>query len=417
MTVALDLVAGGLTFPTSLAFGTDGAPLVAESGLPFGGAPPGGRVLRLEGGGPRVLADGLRAPVNGLTACDGALLVSEGGHPAAITRLDVAGRSEQVLNGLPGPGNYHTNMTAIGPDGRIYFSQGALTNTGIVGLDAYELGWLRRLPHEHDIPGHDIVLTGVNARTPNPLGDVGTTAETGPFRPFGTRAEAGERIPAALPCTAAVMSCGLDGGDLRLEAWGVRNAYGIAFLPDGRLLATDQGADDRGSRPLGQVPDLLFEIRRGRWYGWPDFVGGVPVTDPRFAPKRGAAPAFALANHGELPAPEPALLEFPAHAAAVRLCPLGGDHPEWPGQILVALFGDERPITAPASSPEGRSLALIDPDGWTLRHIAGPPLRRPIDVAAGPDGDIYVLDFGAFEIGTGGDVRATPGSGALWRLR
>jgi hypothetical protein len=49
-------------------------------------------------------------------------------------------------------------------DGKLYFSQGAITNTGVVGLDAYELGWLRRLPHAHDLPGYDIALQVLTAR-------------------------------------------------------------------------------------------------------------------------------------------------------------------------------------------------------------------------------------------------------------
>src|SRR5215470_2752654 len=182
---ALRLVAGELSFPTSLAFAGDGTPLVAESGLPFGGARPGGRVLRLRRDGWEPLADGLGWPVNGLTADGEALFVSEGGPTGRITRIERTGAIETVLDGLPGPGNYHTNMTAIGPDGRLYFSQGALTNTSVVGLDAYEIGWLGRLPHGHDIPGLDIVLTGLNVRTPNPLnGAAGATAETGAFHPF-----------------------------------------------------------------------------------------------------------------------------------------------------------------------------------------------------------------------------------------
>jgi glucose/arabinose dehydrogenase len=58
-----------------------------------------------------------------------------------------------ILNNLPGPRNYHTNMAAFGSDGKLYFSQGALTKTGIAGLHAYELRWLCRLPRAHDIPG------------------------------------------------------------------------------------------------------------------------------------------------------------------------------------------------------------------------------------------------------------------------
>jgi glucose/arabinose dehydrogenase len=302
---ALELVAKGFSFPTSLTFDGAGVAYVAESGLPFGGAPPGGRIWRLEPDGTRtLLLDGLRPPVNGLTWHEGSLYISEGGHPGRISRLDPGGAWTTILDSLPGPGNYHTNMLAFGPDGRLYFSQGAMTNTGIIGLDAYELGWLKRLPHAHDIPGYDIALAGVNVETPNPLStDPGARVSTGAFAAFGRPTEPGQRLRAGLPCTAAVMRCNPDGSGLELFAWGIRNAYGLGFLPDGRLLATEQGADDRGSRPVGNVPDLLFEVRQGAWYGWPDFIGERPITDPEYLPTRGPAPPFVLANHDELPPP------------------------------------------------------------------------------------------------------------------
>jgi glucose/arabinose dehydrogenase len=66
------------------------------------------------------------------------LYVSEGGHPARISCFDLDGKLlSVVLDNLPGPGNYHTNMVVFGPDEKLYFSQGAMTNTGIIGLDAY----------------------------------------------------------------------------------------------------------------------------------------------------------------------------------------------------------------------------------------------------------------------------------------
>ena len=74
-------------------------------------------------------------------------------------------------------------------------------------------------------------------------------------------------MAAHLPCTAAVMRCDAEGDGLELVAWGLRNAFGLGFLPDGRLLAVDQGADDRGSRPVGNAPDTLFEVHQGGWYG------------------------------------------------------------------------------------------------------------------------------------------------------
>src|SRR5438128_1724045 len=317
---ALELVADGFSFPTSLTFDETGTIYIAESGLPFGGAPRGGRIWRIARDGNRsLLAEGLREPVNGLTFYKGSLYVSEGGHPGRISRLELNGQQTVILDNLPGPGNYHTNMVAFGPDGKLYFSQGAMSNTGIIGLDAYELGWLRRLPHAHDLPGYDITLAGINIETANPLqNEQGVQVQTGAFAPFGTPTEAGQRIPSQLPCSAGVMRCHPDGSDLELVAWGLRNAYGLGFLPDGRLLATDQGADDRGSRPLANCADVLFEVRPGAWYGWPDFVAGRPVTDGCFHPDNGPKPSFLLSNHHELPPPERPLLKFEVNTAAVK---------------------------------------------------------------------------------------------------
>jgi glucose/arabinose dehydrogenase len=412
----MEIIVDGLNFPTSLALDPHGRVFVAESGLAFGGAKAGGRILQVDPtGAPRCLKSDLRPPVNGLTYHDGALIVAEGGNPGRISRLHFDGRWQVVLDGLPGLGNYHTNMVAVGGDGRYYFSQGAMTNTGVMGLDAYELGWLRKLPHDVDIPGYDIVLAGSNIETENPLAaSQPARASTGGFVDFNTPTRAGQKIAAKLPCTSAVMSCQPDGKDLRLEAWGLRNAYGLGVLADGRLLAVDQGADDRGSRPLGRVPDLLFEVRSGYWYGWPDYVGTTPVTDPRFRPVRGPAPEFLLAEHDRLPPLAKPLLEFPANAAATKFAvvPAG----PWKGHLIVALFGDEKPMTAPPGPQVGRALARIDPHDWSMHPGPAGPFFRPIDVQFSPqDGSLHVLDFGEFEMTPGGGVVAKAGSGKIWR--
>src|SRR5918994_2447227 len=94
----LELVAEGFSFPTSLTFDEAGVAYVAESGLPFGGAPPGGRVWRLaEDGGRSLLAEGLRPPVNGLTFHAGGLFLSEGGRPGRIRRLGPDRRPTVIL--------------------------------------------------------------------------------------------------------------------------------------------------------------------------------------------------------------------------------------------------------------------------------------------------------------------------------
>jgi glucose/arabinose dehydrogenase len=416
----LVLVADRLSFPTGLTFDDRGAAYVSEAGLDFGGAEPGGRIWRIAPDGPReLLADGLRPPVNGVTFHAGDLYISEGACGGCISRLSPTGARTVLVDNLPGPGNYHVNMVAVGPDGRLYFSQGAMTNTGIIGLDALEMAWLRRLPHAADVPGYDVELAGVNLETDDPLSGGGDsrTTRTGAFVPFGTETTAGQRVVARLPCTAAVMRCNLDGTGLELVAWGLRNAYGLGFLADGRLLATDQGADDRGSRPVGNAPDLLHAVKPGAWYGWPDFIGNVPVTDARFTPERGRPPAFVLSNHAELPPPQPALLEFLAHAGALKFAEVPEGSPRYASQIVVALFGDERPLVAPQGAREGRAVARIDPARWTLHPLLGEPLHRPIDVRFHPvDGALFILDFGPFEISADGGTVSRPGGGRLWRL-
>jgi hypothetical protein len=375
----------GLDFPTSLVFDAENRAYVAESGLPFGGAKPGGRIHRLDNPAEdmagTVIAEQLAGPVTGLCWHDGGLYVSEGGA-GRITRIDAGGGRTVIVDGMPGPGNYHTNMATVGPDGKLYFSQGAMSNLGIIGLDAYELGWLRRLPHAHDVPGLDITLADVNVSTSDPFADTpGATVATGGFVQFGSRTQPGQSIPASLPCTSAVLRCDLDGTNLELVAWGLRNAFGLGFLPDGRLLAVDQGPDDRGSRPIGNAPDLLFEVREGRWYGWPDFVGGVPVTDPRFRPVRGPQPSFLLARHETLPKPESALVEFEPHAAATKFATVPERASRFPGHLVVTLFGDETPMTAPPGHPQvGRGPAAHRPGRLVVaraarRAEAAPPHR------------------------------------------
>jgi hypothetical protein len=404
---ALERVLGGLDFPTSMGFDDHGNLWVAESGLPFAGARPGGR-LRC---GERVV-DGLRPPVNGILWFDHAWIVSEGGKPGRISRVEAGGVRATLIDNLPGYGDYQTNMVVAGPDGWLYFSQGATSNLGVAGLDTYDLGWVRDIPREADAPGLSVVVSGAEFETPDPR-HPGDRVRTGVFAPFGTTP--GERrIEGRVPCTAAVMRCRPDGSQLELVAWGLRNAFRLLFLPDGRLLAIDQGPDDRGSRPIGNAPDLLFEVTCGRWYGFPDFVGGVPVNDPRFVPARGPALERVILNHDQLPPPEEPILAFPINAAATKLDCIPEDAPRYTGQLLVCQFGDERPLTGPPGPKVGRTLIRVDLAERAFHAIGVGPLHRPIDVRI-RGGFVYVLDFGLFEMSPG-RVDAVAGTGAVYRF-
>ena len=415
MTTRMQVFVDGLNFPTSVAFGPDGSVYVAESGLPFAGAPPGGTIWRVRADGHRErVCEGLRAPVNGLLWHDGGLIVSEGGHPGRIARLDPhSGETRTLVDGLPGFGNYHTNMVAAGPDGKLYFSQGAMTNTALMGPDSVDLAWLQELRHNADIPGYDIVLGDASGVCP---GADGEPARTGAFAPFGTVHPPGTRLRGRTPCTAAVMRCNPDGSDLELVAWGLRNAYGLGFLPDGRLLATDQGADVRGLRPVWNCPDFLYEVKAGAWYGWPDYFGGLPIDHARYRAPDGTAQAYALRDHATLPPPQRALLEFDINACAVKFAVIPPGHAH-AGDLLVAQFGDERPMTGPAGPQVARDLVRVSTRDWSLHAVAAEGPRRPLDVAFAPDGAwIYVVDFGEFEFTATKRIEARAGSGRLWRM-
>src|SRR5947209_19638055 len=98
----LELVAENLSFPTSLTFDQKGTAYIAESGLPVGGARPGGRIWALTPGEDRsLIAEGLRQPVNGVTFHDGRLYASEGVHPARISRVELDGRQTTILDKPP----------------------------------------------------------------------------------------------------------------------------------------------------------------------------------------------------------------------------------------------------------------------------------------------------------------------------
>ena len=410
------LIADSLNFPTSLCFDDEGNLYIAESGLPFAGAPPGGRIwkyLQKPNGDYQereLLLKDLRPPLNGIRYHDQALLIAEGGEPGRLSRYNLrSGEWQTILDGLPGGGNYHTNMVIAGSDGKLYFGQGAATNSGIVGPDANQLAWLQRLPHPHDIPGRDLVLTGANSAS---IEDPATL--TGAFEPYGKVSTSGQKAAGQLPCTAAVMRCEPDGSNLELVAWGLRNPYGIEFLADGRLLAVDLGINDRGSRPAGNVPDCIFEVTQGAWYGWPDYAAGIRLDDNCYQSNRPGSPAVQplIQNHDELGEPAQPLWAFPVHAAPTRFAV----HPE-NRQLYVALFGDKRPFTGVAGPKAGRDLVSIDLETGEQKPVANLPLHRPIDlVFRARSEELFVLDFGEYEMSGSGEFSARAGSGGIWAL-
>lgn len=428
---AAELVASGFTAPVHVCFDPDGVAYVTESGHKSGMPP---RIHRLDPatGERRVVADlaDRWTPTGAATGAawlDGTLIVS---NTDSVLRTDPeTGTTSEIVTGLPGFGDHQTNHPVVGPDGRLYWGQGCVTNMGVVGADNFGYEWLATFPDHCDVPGTDIELAGRNHDVPNVLGNPLTTVRTGAYVPFGTETAAGQVIRGDSKASGAVLSCLPDGSDLRVVAWGLRNPYGLAFAPDGRLFATEHGSDERGARFIVGDPDDLYEIRDGAWYGWPDFASGVRLDDPRWGEGgKGREPVLAAFPDPDPPKP---VASFETHAAANGLdFPRDGDF-GFAGQAFVALFGDLAPVTTVRQVvPSGFKVVRVDPESGAITDFAvnrtqGPASKlfhggfeRPSHCAFGPDGALYVVDFGEIKIAPEkGGIRIKQGTGALWRIR
>jgi|SoiMethySBSTD1v2_1073268.scaffolds.fasta_scaffold09931_7 glucose/arabinose dehydrogenase len=433
---AIELFASGLTFPTSIAFDDAGNIYVTEAGYSYGEVFTTPRLLELRAGrAPRVVASGDNGPWTGVAFHGGAFYVAEGGtgRGGRIVRIGRDGSITSLVTGLPTLGDHHTNGPLIGPDGKLYFSTGTATNSAVVGEDNAQFGWLKRHPEFHDVPCQDVVLTGVNFKTPNPLTpDEDDSASTGAFSKFGDKTAAQQVITGKVPCSGAVMRVALDGGPIELVAWGFRNPFGLAFGPDRKLYVTDNGYDDRGSRPVFGAGDVLWQVQPGTWFGWPDFSEAHPIfEDPVWGdhyrvPGKDTPPRL-LARHPSRPPPATAI--FPVHASADGLDFSRSAAFGYPGQAFVALFGDEAPATGKTLEPVGFKVVRVDVTNGVIADFAvnrakhkgpasksgGSGLERPVAVRFDPSGrSLYVVDFGVLTH----HERAEPvqGTGTVWRI-
>jgi glucose/arabinose dehydrogenase len=299
----------------------------------------------------------------------------------------------------------------------------------VVGADNFAYEWLARYPEFHDVPARDIILAGRNYEDRNVLGNVMMTVRTGAYAAFGTETQAGQVIKGSPKCTGAILRCAPDGGELEVVAWGLRNPYGVAFHPDGRLFATEHGIDERGRRFIVGDPDDLYEIQYGAWYGWPDFAAGVRLDDVRWG-TGGRDRDPVLAEHPDPDPPKP-VVTFEPHSGANGLAFSNDPCFGFVGNAFVALFGDLAPITTHhQAAPAGFKVVRLDPEArevmdFAVNRISGPQSKlphlgfeRPSHCAFGPDGALYVVDWGEIQIAPErGGVRTKQGTGTLWRIR
>jgi len=428
----VEVVASGLTYPSSVEFDDQGTMYVAEAGYVYGDEAAPARVMRVDNlGRIEVVADQLNGPITDLLWYDGRLYISHRGKVSVL----IGGELRDIVTGLPSHGDFHNNQLTVGPEGKLYLGQGSASNSGVVGVDNYTYGWLAKHPELHDVSPRPIELRAEARFTSlNPLklsrSDEKLMAYTGPFQAFGHAGAT--QIGGATKANGTILRFNPDGSDLEVYAWGFRNPFGVWGL-DGILYATDNGYDERGSRPIANAPDVIWQVKKGAWYGFPDFAGGIPVTDPRFKPAHGPAPEFLLKWHPRtLDHP---LTMLPPHAGVTKIDFSRDNRFGFEGHLFVGEVGDMQPMTGHGQRPAGYQVVRVDPmtgetswffraraetlGGPSMEYVITPGPKRPVDVRFSREGDaLYVADLGAIMVCP--SVRPTPhpfpGSGVIWRI-
>jgi glucose/arabinose dehydrogenase len=310
------VVATGVPLPTNVAFDPRGGMWIT-SGTTVESLPTDGVWYVAGPGAPAVqVVRGLRAPL-GLVWRRGALYVASTvsfttGRVTAYRGFDGRrfARSRVVVPYVPA-GRFSPDSLARGPDGRMYLG---------VGSD-----------RDHQRSGH---------------GDSGTVVSFDP------------RL----------------GGALRIEARGLRDPYGVAFVPGTRtLLVTDDGRDDlgrlRAPEELNVVPDVGGPAPD---FGFPDCWG------------QGGASCAGMTS---------ALVRFPAHASTAGLA-VARHWPGAPGPVaFVAENGSSRQDLGVGDDVRRIDLRRTPAGRWVAvkrGRLTGFAHRDPLGAAIGPDGGLYV---------------------------
>ena len=171
------------------------------------------------------------------------------------------------------------------------------------------------------------------------------------------------------PLAASILSVKPDGSDLQVYARGLGNTFDVAFNQDGALF----GGDNAPSVAPGQeeAPDEFNYLVKGEHYGYPYYFG----DPPQDGGTRGA------------------LVSFAPHSVPTGVTFYAGDTypPAYRDSAFVTLWK-----TGEIAHIEVGRTASGDYLARTTTFGSG--FLYPIDVITGPDGNLYVADFGTTAI-------------------
>lgn len=182
-------------------------------------------------------------------------------------------------------------------------------------------------------------------------------------------------------------------------ATGLRNSQGYAWHPvTGEMFATNEGADNRSETKNGKVndelpPEHINRIQAGGFYGWP-YCWADPAKpnalfqDPNFLGSDG------ICQTGTAPA-----ITLTSHSTPIGISFLHQSHfpADYQSDAIIALHGSWN-----RKNPSGYALVRVQfknhqpvsvvpyAEGWLQQGSQA--WGRPVDVAVGLDGALYVSD-------------------------
>lgn len=450
----------GLHLPTSATWDDEGNMFVVQAG---GGLFPGQlapmRIVQIMPDGSRVEAvnldnRGIEPSIIGLVWHEGWFYFTHRAEDltGAVSRVNKNGQLQLLFKGIIDNQDEHQiNDIQVGPDGLMYVSVGMTGNAAVTGPDIAPA--VKKSPNLRARPCEDIVLIGKNYESPNFLTEEeGDLVRSGAYVPFGVETQPGQVIQGVTLCGGSILKFDPNNAmaTITTHAWGFRNLIGLTWDSNGNMYAAENGYDIRGLRPVKDYMDASLRIHEGKWYGVPDFSANrEPLTDPKFevadefqAPIYingefiGKDLGFVIDHEASgLTPPDPSVVlgqhEFNSSPSMLDVGPANWG--PWANHVFIAEWGDLAPATNPLrTAPAGVQIVRVDPATGQLSTFAtntgdgpasflgmkGKGLERPFDVKFGPDGAMYIVDYGVVTI----DLSKSPpvvydeNSGAIWKI-